>query len=162
MATSKAKPWSVGSGPSAAKIRELAQTHTRSSLAELYGVSYAVASDWLRNAGVEFEDLERMSHKRYIPWRVKVNDTHHGIARALRGMSTIAQGGEPTRGERLQAMKLQRHLDTPCDGKHPGNPHPPAPHGMVVHYDRREGWQLVPRDPERDEPGMPVLQPWSV
>lgn len=86
----------------------------------------------------------RLSHKRFIPWMLAPQHQMDRIAEALRQWSKEEQGGEVAKPQQYGLNRLRSHL---------------ARHDMVVDYTREHGFVLIPRDPEVDDPALPIRRP---
>lgn len=140
---SPARPWSRGGMPPVDELRALAVTLTVDGLAQHYNVDRTTVEYYLRRAGLA-PTRPRLSYKDMVPWQLAGADAWHGIPAALRAWSKERQNVPLTQPEESRLRQLRDHL---------------AKHDRVVHYTRDGGWALVPRDPKRDDPALPILRP---
>lgn len=103
-----AKPWGAVDRPDEATLTALTASMTDAEIGKQYGVSRPAVAYWRKAAGVGRNMPPRMSHKKWLPWRVSGDHARHHVARMLRLYSTREQGASLSAAE---AQQLERFLN---------------------------------------------------
>lgn len=116
---------------------------TNKQIADLYGVSPEAVRQAVNREAVqrelEREGIERgpkrVSHRRYMPWRIRADHAHDIVAKRLRLYSRAEQGLPLADAERRQLVEWKEYMDGGNRWRVP----------LSVHYEISEGFWLAPR-----------------
>lgn len=149
------QPWALGGGPDEETLRGLiADGHSDSDVARMYGVRRQTATYWRLRIGITVPGQgitrtprrPRLSHKELIPWRVSTQFLNDPVRRRLVEVSLVRQGAEVSADQRARAKEFLEFLAAEdvvvtYDPEHRGPDGDPAP------------FYFVPRDRELDAEG---------
>jgi hypothetical protein len=132
--------------PDRATLERQLRDNSHAELAKTYGVSRQTIGYWAQRAGLSRSN-NSMSHKDILPWAIKAEDHHDGIARALRWLNKREKGGELGAVEQREVERLTAFLES---------------ENVVVDYDRSRGFIFRRRNPAVDAPNDVIRRPASV